>query len=363
MRFDEIKMKTPTFETQSNVEPEQSRATLSRAKVLAFGRQRGFDCERIFETVSRSCGPVHQLLLTSTVPNGQGGSTSDMDFLAVIDTDDDHRSRTVEWEVVDGCRIGVTYVTSNDVKRDLGLLAEFEALTPSAAKTVEGGMRRFHLHWRNLERLVNGFSFENGHPFEGHGPNLCRWALVRALCRADFCLAVVRIASVAGKPYAAAAYARAAILSYIEAVLAMAGNVQSNSKWLIQRWTDILLPDSLSELREAIERQRKAATLGSMTPMSVAAAIDVELRQRITFLTYEVEDTILCVRVPMNLATPLTSTVTATGTNGVVWLASAAPWHDLVGKTVLEDTWKPSEALTALRGLQTGLLSCRISRL
>jgi len=286
-----------------------------------------------------------------------------MDFLAVIDTDDDHRLRTVEWEVVDACRIGVTYVTYKDVKQDLALLAELEAIAPSAAKTVEGGMRRFQLHWRNLERLVNGFSFENGHPFEGHGQNLCRWALVRALCRADFCWAVVRIASIAGQSHAAAAYARAAILSYIEAVLAMAGNVQSNNKWVIQRWTDILLPDSLIELREAIERQRKAATLRTMMPMSAATAIDVELRQRIASLSYENDDTSLCSRVPMNFATPLTGAVTATGTNGVVWLASAVPWHDLVGKTVLDDSWEPSEALAALRGLQTGLLSCRISRL
>jgi hypothetical protein len=230
--------------------------------------------EGLINRLSQDAGPIFYV---STVSRGQAGTTSDLDVIVVGDSGRPavalsnmlfHRGRRVGAKVIDETRIATAIAQLNSVSRSgddpLGCPAP-----PLAVKLAD------------LERLVNGFSFEAGTPYLHALPALCRWTYERSL--SDYVLqrACCALADAAGAQRAAQVHLTDVLVAAMDVVMAAHGRVQSNTKWTMVRWEEFRREETGvdAEVVGVIDRTRDRLRAGVDLASSLLDALNASFTQ------------------------------------------------------------------------------------
>jgi hypothetical protein len=175
--------------------------------------------------------PAHnKLLYTSTVPRGLAGSTSDIDLMVVLPPCVTS-TETANFLFFGGRRIGVKGINSEDLSKGLAMLRDVDPFTHP-----ENILKLLPLKWMDLERAVNGCSFEDEIGYLCHLEYLSRWGAAAAMSELLSNAFLCALATRAGRAGSRRAYIWAVRLSLMDMVMAACGRVQSNSKWTAERW-------------------------------------------------------------------------------------------------------------------------------
>jgi hypothetical protein len=251
------------YQSQNNV--------LGLSNVRAFLQQWNID-QIALETFVRRSARSGQLYYVSTVPRGLGGSTSDVDFMVIVDDAVERNSNLTSMLFNQGRRVGIKTLTRAEV------LAGLAAVEARLAAWDAGDYRcdPLPMKWINLERAINGVTFEGEPEFIGHLAILARWA--GAMAFADFCqnCLLTELAIAAEEAGAARAYGEAAVMAAMDCLMAACGRVQWNTKWIYERWRIFLgeLGEKSAALRvHAVERLLEALQAPHVSAQHVREAL------------------------------------------------------------------------------------------
>lgn len=180
----------------------------------------------------------------STVVRGLAGSTSDIDIMAVGEGVSQAVSAMMFWE---GRRIGLKAIDIDTLRAaQHELQAKFEAIKSGAFLSSGDLATSQHLKRVDLERLTNSYSLAKGAEFLTYLPALSRIAALESKREAAASLAAAHWAINCDQRKRAWAYLDIFVINAMDCVMALCGNVQSNTKWTNQRWAvfaaDILHP-------------------------------------------------------------------------------------------------------------------------
>ncbi|WP_405884027.1 DUF6001 family protein [Streptomyces sp. NBC_01136] len=205
--------------------------------VDAFLRTRGLQAAALEQTLRARTGDARHFLVTSSPVHGLANATSDVDFIRIQRAP--LSGARMATQIFEGPHhLEAVSFCDDEVDSALADLTELAAAPP---REVVLGHRawdkRHELRRKYLERLVNGVALDRTLPYEDRLPQLARvwkWSSLHTAAEQVFFLA---LAEAAGEERGRAGYAANALLHLMDAVLSHHGDVYSNRKWYLLRWT------------------------------------------------------------------------------------------------------------------------------
>lgn len=250
--------------------------------VEAFFRGNAIERNALESFALRSFEGDFDCFYVSTVARGLAGSKSDVDLIVVSSAAAMASSPLSSMLFHANRRLGLKLVNQRDLGGDLAVLDEVSARIAGGQFIVaEDQRKRLAIGWQELERLINGVSFSAGARYLRYLPQLSRWTLIHKLQEFERQAGFFRLASLSGNPAAASAYAFGAVVCAMDAVMASCGQVQSNTKWTLQRWHRFAPAVRTGKAREAAARVAKADSalrplMGSPSADLSAALADLQ---------------------------------------------------------------------------------------
>jgi hypothetical protein len=216
-----------------------SAPALARENVERFFIVAGIDranFEQMINRLSQRSGPIYYV---STVARGLAGSKSDIDIIIPSSAG----AQPLSSMLFHGeRRIGAKVIEAQTIDAALRFVSKTVSCPEDhLIEAVGFAERDLPVKWCDLERIVNGYSFEAGTPYATALRDICRWALGAALGAYRANRELMHLAISAGRVGAAHAYCTGHLIAAMDAVMASCGRVQSNTKWTLQRWSQFRL--------------------------------------------------------------------------------------------------------------------------
>lgn len=215
----------------------------------------------------------------STVARGLAGSTSDIDLILVSPDKVPPEQASSNMLFFGDRRVGVKLISRADIDQ---ALAGLDACGPDDGGPLDLGTDPTSagpIRWVDLERVVNGVSFQDDAGYTRHLPTLSRAAVQRFLAEFQIAAACTGLACVSGAEAAAYAYRAAAVVAAMDALMAACGRVQWNMKWTLERWRRFAVDATTAEARLGVAAIEKVAPIiQAIAPSSTADPLD-ELRR------------------------------------------------------------------------------------
>ena len=208
-----------------------------RGNVVRFFDDNGIDRIEFEQFALRPFAKPFDAYYVSTVARGLAGSKSDIDIVLASGGTLPDDATLSNMLFHSGRRVGVRMLSRSDIDSALAHLATV-ARDLAAGRSVRIAEERGHLavKWSELERLINGVGIENVPSFLDALPDLCHWALIGALQDFEIAFCCAQLSARSDNAAAVAAYGFTALIAATDAILASCGNVQSNAKWVLERW-------------------------------------------------------------------------------------------------------------------------------
>ncbi|MEO1662065.1 MAG: DUF6001 family protein [Pseudomonadota bacterium] len=223
---------------EAEVREKQDQAFFQRrSNVESFLRNNDLSHDRVKEQIRHLVGKFVEPYYVSTVPRGLAGSTSDVDLI-ILDEEEPDQPGLSNMLFVSGRRFGVVRFSYEDVNQALRRLEEFNlsglANALNSSKTVQSSLSP---RWEHLERIVNGVRLDRDeNEFIVHLSTISKSATLFALAALHRFAFLLRMAEASGKKSLMTIYGWSAVMHFFDAVMSAAGEVQSNSKWVLERW-------------------------------------------------------------------------------------------------------------------------------
>ncbi|MFD8498250.1 DUF6001 family protein [Amycolatopsis sp. NPDC059657] len=270
-------------------------SALRRGHIEGFLLDRGIAYERLGAIAENRTGAAKHVLLTSSPVQGLANASSDIDLIRIQESPlSVPRMATQIFE--DGHHLEVISFGSDEVSQALADLRELAGRAPAELIAgLEGWDRAHEVRTKYLERIVNGVAQDWSLPYaDSHGDLAVVWmwgSLHRALKQILF----LRWAEAAGETRGRLGYAVNAVLYLMDAILSGDGDVYSNRKWFLLRWSRWLAADPGREHDAAAHlEQVRAAVMAAAREPDYAA----ELTPIFRALVHDVLETLAGVEEP-----------------------------------------------------------------
>jgi len=208
-----------------------------KSNVENFLRDNDLTHDRVKEQIHHLVGKSVEPYYVSTVPRGLAGSTSDVDLI-ILDEDEPDQPGLSSMLFVSGRRFGVVQFSYKCVNQAVRRLEEYNSSgSTNAMNSSETVQSSLTPRWEHIERIINGVHLDRGeNEFIGHLSTISRSATLFALAAVHRFTFLFRMAEASGKKSLMTIYGWSAVMHFFDAVMSAAGEVQSNSKWVLERW-------------------------------------------------------------------------------------------------------------------------------
>jgi hypothetical protein len=180
---------------------------------------------------------ARNLLFVSSIVQGLGGSTSDIDVIVTVEQDTPADMMTHHM-FLGSWRVGVTVYAVAQMQRALEQMTELAQLElPSLLRSWRALLKVPHaVPEQELERAVNGVTVQATMPFSPFLPALCSVWTARSFDEFRQGVVCALLSQRAGELRAPRAYLSYAVRYLMDAVLSHHGDVYWNEKWFLLRW-------------------------------------------------------------------------------------------------------------------------------
>lgn len=352
----------PEFNRYSDQAP-----SLLRRNVDTFLEQNALDRAELERASLRPFKGHFDAFYVSTVARGLAGSKSDVDLILVsydASLDDAMLSNML---FHGGRRVGVKVIKHTELNQALLTLREISGrIALRSFVDVVEERKRVQVDWQDLERLINGISFNSGAQYLTYLPDLCRVTAVAMLQEFYRQVGFVRLATSSHDFPAAAAYAYVAVISAMDAVMATCGRVQSNSKWTLERWHHFVPSVHTPRVLGAIARITRAREALQPFIEASGAALLAPLMELQDYISAEFVPTSQTGVVKLCLSdgthrTPFLPGADSVGSSRMMAIVDSAVLDAIETPASLDATVADGEiARHALQLLQVNILSCKL---
>jgi hypothetical protein len=342
----------------------------AKANIEALLDQRGSSVKGVKDLIGCQFSDVADILFVSTVTSGLAGSTSDVDVVVIVDGDlADERMSTMIFS--EGVRLGVTAYRDGEIRAAIERLSSLSRIPPSrivaARKDWDRGER---VPWIELERCVNGYSFETANRYIAGLPSLAEACFGMAVEQFRRAVVLALLADYGGECRGQYGYAIVAVRALMDALMAERFDIHSNPKWVFERWSKFR-PEQVKSPRTDLARSVAATWRWLLQGLSdhcvaptAARMLDLYRESRVAFDVRLAED-----RDPLRWRRPVrffpfmddvSMVMTEDGRFAIVEVADA---KSLAGFSISDDMKvDPSQARSLLALMRSSLVDIPIDQ-
>ena len=204
--------------------------------VEQFFASQGLDRAEFEKFVAERSDPSHRPFFVSTVARGLASSTSDIDIMLVADGPLPENHSTSNMLFFQQRRVGLTHLSADNIESTLDSFDRATVLPTLPEILSKTDLAVGPVRWVDLERIVNGVPFSGDRSYHPRLATLCNATGAARLKDYLFNTLFLRLAVKAGLAESAYAYGQLALVAAMDVLMASCGHVQSNIKWVFERW-------------------------------------------------------------------------------------------------------------------------------
>lgn len=223
-----------------------------RRNVDQFFASQGLDKTEFESFVRERSDPSHRPFYVSTVARGLASATSDIDIMLVADGPLAENHTTSNMLFFQQRRIGLKLLSRANIEATLAAMDAAAAQPTLQAVIGNATLAAGPIRWVDLERIVNGVPFSGDESYAGRLESLCRATTAARLKDYLFNTLFLRLAVQAGLAESAYAYGQLALMAAMDVLMASCGQVQSNMKWVFERWMRFAAEAKLPAVQEGV---------------------------------------------------------------------------------------------------------------
>ena len=234
-----------------------------RRNADAFFRRWEIDRAGLEAMVLRGLPSSVSAYYVSSIPRGLGGSTSDIDLLLITDDAAEQETSVSRMLFFAGRRVGAKVLVRAEIAASFALV-EADLAAWDRNQVFPSG--RLPIKWMDLERVVNGTSFDHDPEYADQLPTLSAWATLLFFEAAAGNAHLHLLAAQASQPGAAYAYGQATLMAAMDCIMASRGDFQYNMKWILERWRRFCADGPSTANRSLVEALTEARKRLECTP-------------------------------------------------------------------------------------------------
>lgn len=224
-----------------------------RHNVEQFFASQGLDKAEFEKFVLERSDPSHRPFYVSTVARGLASGTSDIDIMLVADGPLPENHATSNMLFFQQRRVGLKLLSGTNIETTLDTLESATAHPTLQASVLNARLTEdMPVRWVDLERIINGVPFSDGESYHHRLATLCGATAASRLKDYLFNALFLRLAVKAGLAESAYAYGQLALMAAMDVLMASCGHVQSNMKWIFERWSRFAVDAKLPAVREGV---------------------------------------------------------------------------------------------------------------